>query len=468
MTVLRHFQNFASVAGARFAAMLLSAATFPFLVRMIGVEGFGRWSYVLAVVGFFDLLVNPGIVAHASREVAVHRLAAKPLVSEVFTLRVALGLVGSMLLVAYALGVESDRETQSLLLIYGVPILLMSAAQSSYLLTSSESFRWASMQQVVAQASYAIAVFALIRTEADLRVLALISLGSVALSTAIGWIKLVSNGYRLRWTWKPAHFVDLLQQSLPLGAASLASQIYTRSGHIVVKWALGDTALGLYSAVVRLAEVIYGFVNIFFGLLMPRIALLSNQEERRRELSRNSFVLTWTVSVPLAIGGCALAPDFVTAALGPSYKAGADLFRVVSFYFLTNSMAIFFAGTVLYALGLRHRYLFATASGAILGIAVNVLLIPLLGLEVACISYVCSQLVVAVVAYKVGPADLTEIWRSRAVAAVVVGGLVMAMALFALTGRGLAVWLEVAVGAAIYLAVVLAIAHRKLAAMLRI
>ena len=467
LTVLRFVQYFVSVAGARFAATLLSAATFPFLVRVIGVEGFGRWSYVLAVVGFFDLVVNPGLVAYASREVAVLRVGANPLVSEVFALRVALGVVGALLLAAYALGVESDRETQGLLLIYGVPILLIGAFQSSYLLTSSECFHWASMQQVVAQGSYAIAVFALIRTEADLVALALISLGSVVLSAAIGWIKLANLGYRLRWTWKPTRFLELLRQSLPLGAASLASQIYTRSGHVIVRWALGETALGLYSAVVRLAEVVYGFVGIIFGVLMPRMAFLSNQEERRRELSQSSFLVAWVLSVPLAIGGSVLAPELVAAALGPGYVAGADLFRIVSFYFLTNSLAIFFAGTVLYSLGMRHRYLLATASGAVFGIAVNALLIPRFGLEVACISYVCSQLVVAAVAYRLGPADLHELWRSRLVVAPLVGSLVMATALAASTRWSPSVWLEVLLGAAIYTFVVVAIAHRQLAMILR-
>ena len=49
---MRYLRFFFSVGAARVAATLISAATLPFLVRAVGVEGFGRWSYVLAVVGF--------------------------------------------------------------------------------------------------------------------------------------------------------------------------------------------------------------------------------------------------------------------------------------------------------------------------------------------------------------------------------------------------------------------------------
>jgi O-antigen/teichoic acid export membrane protein len=465
--VLRYLKFFVSVGGARTAGILISAATFPFLVRMLGVEGFGRWSYVLAVVGFFDLVVNPGLVAHASREVAVHRLGANPLVSEVFTLRVLLGMLGSLCLIAYAVGVETDSETQWLLMSYGVPMLLLGAVQSAYLLTSNECFHWSSIQQVVSQVAYAIGVFALVRTSADLFLLALISVGSALLSAGIGWIKLRHIGFRLRWAWKPSGFVELLKQSLPFGAASLASQLYTRSGHIVVRWALGETALGLYSAVVRLAEVIYGFVGILFNLSLPRLAYYSAHEEKRQALSSSTFLIAWAISIPLAVGGSALAPEMVGTILGRQYDEGAGLFRIVSFYFLTNSMAIFFCGTVLYALGKRYRYLIATASGALFGLTVNVTLVPHFGLIAACLSYVCSQLVVAGVAYKMAPRDLPNIWRSRLFVAPLFGSVLMVAVLYAVQGMGWATWTLVALGGAIYTLATLAMAHRDFVLLLR-
>src|SRR5208282_2072065 len=146
-----------------------------------------------------------------------------------------------------------------------------------------------------------------IRNASDLPLLAGISLASIALSSAIGWLKLAGLGFRLRWIWRPRAFVELLKQSAPFGIASLASQLYTRSGHLVVRWTLGETALGIYSAVIRLAEVVYGFVGIFFGLVMPRLALLTTREQQRRELSFKAFLTTWTVTVPLAVGGSMLA-----------------------------------------------------------------------------------------------------------------------------------------------------------------
>ena len=464
--MFRYLRLLLSVGGARTAGMLISAATFPFLVRMVGVEGFGRWSYVLAVVGFFDLIVNPGLISHASREVAAHRLGAGSLVAEVFSLRTILGVLGAVLLTGYAFLVESDHDTRTLVVLYGVPFLLLGAVQSGYLLSSNECFHWASIQQLVAQTAYAAGVFALVRTAEDLYLLALVSLASVGLSAVVGWVKLVKIGFRLGWVWTPTRFIDLLRLSIPLGAASLASQVYTRSGHIIVRWALGETALGLYSAVVRLAEVIYDFVGILFSVSMPRFARYSAQDARRRALSANTFLIAWAISVPLAVGGSALAPELVGTILGRQYDEGAGLFRIVAFSFLTNSLAIFFCGTVLYALGKRYQYLVATASGAVFGLIVNITFVPRFGLIAACLSYACSQLVVAGVAYRMGPRDLPDIWRSRLFVAPLFGSLFMAAVLYVVQGMNWAVWTLVALGSAIYVVVTVTMAHRDLALLL--
>ncbi len=463
----RHATHFASVAGARTVTMLLSAVTFPFVVRMVGIEGFGRWSYVLAVVGFCELATNPGLVAFAAREVAARRLEANSVVADVFALRTVLGSAGSVLLAAYAWTVESDPQVRSLLLLYGVPMLLLGAVQSAYLLTATERFHWASLQQMVSQGLYAAAVFALVRSEDDLATLALATLASAALSSAVGWIELSRLGYALRWSWVPAKWADILRHSLPLGAASLASQAYTRSGHIVVKWALGETALGLYSAVIRLVEIVHGFVAILFGLLMPRMALHAHDANRRRLLLRNGFAVTWAVSVPLAVGGSLLAPELATAVLGPQYAAAGELLRIASFYLLANSLSVFFAGTVLYALGLRHRYLAATAAGAAFGIVANVTLIPAFGAGMACTIFVSSQLVVAAVAWLTAPDDARCVWRGRLVAAPLAASAAMALVLGILPGGVLDVWQKVALGAALYALAVVVLAHREVGALLR-
>ena len=65
-----------SVTTARVVGTILTAATFPFLVRRLGVDIYGLWSYVVAVCGFTGLVANPGLTTYAAQQVAARREAA--------------------------------------------------------------------------------------------------------------------------------------------------------------------------------------------------------------------------------------------------------------------------------------------------------------------------------------------------------------------------------------------------------
>jgi O-antigen/teichoic acid export membrane protein len=75
---------------------LLTAATFPFLVRRLGVDTYGLWSYVVAVCGFTGLVANPGLTTYAAQQVAARREAAFETISDVLVLRVLAGGVAAL------------------------------------------------------------------------------------------------------------------------------------------------------------------------------------------------------------------------------------------------------------------------------------------------------------------------------------------------------------------------------------
>ena len=76
-----------SVGSARVIGVIISSLTFPFLLRRLGVEMYGSWSYVLVICGFVDLIANPGLTSFAIQQVAAKRNLAVDTVSDVLTLR---------------------------------------------------------------------------------------------------------------------------------------------------------------------------------------------------------------------------------------------------------------------------------------------------------------------------------------------------------------------------------------------
>ena len=119
----------------------------------------------------------------------------------------------------------------------------------------------------------------------------------------------------------------MLVPSLHYAGSSLMSNLYHRSGHLAVRWYLGEHALGLYSAAVRLADVLRNFLSVAQTVLMPRMALRDNSAERLPRLTRlAASVLVW-FGVPWAVGGVVTAPMVVPWVLGAPFYKRSPLFN---------------------------------------------------------------------------------------------------------------------------------------------
>ena len=111
-------------------------------------------------------------------------------------------------------------------------------------------------------------------------------LGSSFLTSMIGWTFLLRAGYRFRFSIAPRRWAVILAPSLHYAGSSLMSNLYHRSGQIAVRWYLGEHALGLYSAVARLADVLRNFLQVIQTVLMPRMALHAHTSGGLARLAR--------------------------------------------------------------------------------------------------------------------------------------------------------------------------------------
>src|ERR1700733_788355 len=97
-TVSRYAGYVASIGTAKVVGVLITSLTFPYLVRRLGVNTYGIWSYVLAVFSFLGIVANPGLTTFTSQAVASRRKAAFDLIPDVLTLRAIGTLVALIIL----------------------------------------------------------------------------------------------------------------------------------------------------------------------------------------------------------------------------------------------------------------------------------------------------------------------------------------------------------------------------------
>jgi len=448
-SLVRYGGFVASVTTARVVGTLLTAATFPFLVRRLGVDTYGLWSYVVAVCGFTGLVANPGLTTYAAQQVAARREAAFDTISDVLVLRILAAGVASVAVLVVA-SFEVRPDVRFLLKVYGVASVLTSSVSLDYLLSSLELFHVQSSISVAQQCLYAAGIFTMVRSPRDVIWVPVSILGSAFLTSLIGWIFLWRAGYRFRFSLAPRRWAVILVPSLHYAGSSLMSNLYHRSGHIAVRWYLGEHALGLYAAATRLADVLRNFLSVIQIVLMPRMALRAHSGQGLFRLARiATSVLVW-FGIPLTVGGVVTAPVVVPWLLGTQFQQAVHAFQWVALYVIAAPAAALFAGTVLYALGRHRAYFLSTLVGAVSAVVLYLILPPLFGVSGACVAFVLGELGVALCAFLLCPPEVRAAAKTPLLNLAVIASLLMGAVLWVALPRHLPPLVLVGLGCAVY------------------
>jgi PST family polysaccharide transporter len=438
-----------SITTARVVGTLLTAATFPFLVRRLGVDVYGLWSYVVAVCGFTGLLANPGLTTYAAQQVAARRQAAFDTVSDVLVLRILAGSAAVVAVLVLA-SFEVRQDVRFLLKWYGVASVLTGSLSLDYLLSSLELFHVQAFISVAQQSLYAVGIFTLIRSPRDVIWVPVSIVASSFLTSLIGWTFLWRAGYRFRFAIAPRRWAVILVPSLHYAGSSLMSTLYHRSGQIAVRWYLGEHALGLYAAAARLADVLRGFLSVTQTVLMPRMALRANSADALPRLTRIAASVMVLFGIPLTVGGIVTAPVVVPWLLGAQFQEAVRAFQWVAPYLITAPAAVLFSGTILYAMGRHRAYFISTLAGAITAVVLCLTLPPLFGVAGACIAFVLGELGVALCAFVLCPPQVRAAAKTPLLGVAVIASLFMGAALWLALPRHLPPLALIGAGCAVY------------------
>jgi len=438
-----------SVGGARVVGILITSATFPYLVRHLGVEMYGLWSYVVAVCAFLDVIANPGLSIYTTQQVAARREAAADLLPDVLTLRVLSSLLaGAALLVVASL--ETRLDVRQLFYWYGLGILVVNLTSTEYLMTGLEMFHASSLFTIVQQCLYALGIFTLVRSPKDVVWVP----GSILISAAMirigGWFLLWRRGFHLSFAIRPDRWKGILVPGAHYAVATLMSSLYHRTGHIVVRWFLGEHALGLYAAATRLVDILRHFVLIVMNVLMPRMALAAKAGAGLERLARLAIALVAVVSIPLTLGLMSTAAMVVPWVMGFKYVETATLVRWMAPYMITSSLASLLSGTILYAMGKHRSYLAATSAGAIAGVLLYLVLTYAFGLIGAGLAFALAEFVVAATAFALLPWDIRSLWRTPVIGIALLSGFLMVVIVRIMNDYSVRPVIVICVGALVY------------------
>ena len=367
------------------------------VARYLGPEQFGLLSFATAFVGLFGAIAGLGLQGIVVRDIVRDPSRKEDTLGTAALLQFIGGLLAYGLILATIFWLRPDDAlAKALVAILGSTMLFKASEVAVYWFESQVLSKYTVWVQ-----NGSFLVFAAIKIVLILNNAPLIAFASVIMAEAlmVALLMLVMLGLRgprlrhLRITLARAK--ALLADSWPLLLSGIAIVIYMKIDQIMLGQMVGDEAVGIYSAAVRISEVWYFIPMMIVASVFPAILEAKKRSEAQyyQRLQHLYDLMVW-LSVAVALPMTFLSTPIVTLLFGENFSASGTVLAIhiwaAVFVFLGVASSKWFLAENRQMLSFQR-----TALGAVVNVILNLLLIPDFGPIGAAIATVVSYAIAA-------------------------------------------------------------------------
>ncbi len=432
---------------------LIAFTVIVHLSRVLGREGFGVIVFATSVLGYAALAIELGFDTLGPLEVARRETPVRDLASSVTTLRLLLlpGALGLLALLAWLAPVSP--LTRIAVVVYGVS-LVANAIDLGWVFLGEQRMAPVAAAEIVSQALQASGAFLLVHEPEHLLRMPLIFVASRLVSVAG-----MAVAFRLRYGafglgLDRRLLGRLLPTSLHLSGAGVVGILLASFDLILLGLWRGTAEAGVYGAAYRVAWVPSMIAVAYFTSLRPALARSAPGGFAAVAPGlRRSTRIAGTLGIGIAAGGLVLADPLVVWLYGRPFAAAAAPLRLllVAAALLLVSRHYRALLQVFHQQALDFRIM-ATAAG--INVALNLLLVPRAGALGAAATSVASEALILAATFTACRRTVGDATDGRALARALACAGLMALAVW--FASPLHLFVRIALGAALYAALLLA------------
>ena len=287
--------------------MLLPIITIPYISRILGAEGLGKYSLTNAYAQYFVLFGMIGLGMYCSREVAYVRddkIKLSKTFWELNFLRFITMGISVFIYILFCIYIV-NTENEIISIIQGL-VLLSSLFDISWLFIGIENFKKVSIRNSVVKLLGVCLVFIFVKNESQVWLYALILGGTQCIGQIVMWFDLPKE--IKFFTPNKSALIRHLSFSIKLFIPQIAINIYTMLDKVMLGNLVNEVEVGMYDNAQKIIRVALTIVTSLATVTAPKIANLYKNKQMD-ELSQNiyrSFSFVSFLVFPMVFGliGC--------------------------------------------------------------------------------------------------------------------------------------------------------------------
>jgi len=380
-----------------FFLVVSKISTFLFLgyaLRFVGVEPFGRYSFVISFISLFLIFTDLGINTLGTREIAadpaiINKLFNTKLVSTFWS-----SVVVVILLNIFFVIFSHDKSLISLVAIASISLICNSITSSySMVLSGVQRLDLASAAENGGNLLLYVVSIATLYFYPDLKVL-------VFLYTLFSFLKIfllkrfVKNIVKIDLSFDWDYFKDLMKQAFPILLIAIFYRLYFSVDNSILWFLKGDLAVGKYAPLMRILELLQALPILIMASLFPVISKLINQYDKLNFIYQRVNKYFFLIAAPITVFFLIRA-DFILPLLYGNKQVDQEIVTAFKIIIWTCSFlyANQFFGNFLIANRCQGYIPWVVSGCCILNVIGNIVLIPHYNILGASIMTLATEIV---------------------------------------------------------------------------
>lgn len=392
------------------SSFIFPLITFPYISRILGPSGTGNVSFATSIVAYFALFAQLGIPTYGIRATARVRddkMLLSKTVQEIFIINFLMSVL-TYIVFFVVLNFVPQMYNDKMLFIIVSSTILFSSIGMDWLYKGLEKYTYITVVSILFKFIALILMFLLIHQKSDYVVYGAISIFAASASNVCNFFNVHKYIYL-----KPIGNYDLKIHLRPIViffAMACATTIYTNLDTVMLGFMKSNTEVGYYNAAVKIKTVLLGVVTSLGAVLLPRASyyIENNLVDDFKRISSKAINFVFLISFPLTLYFILFSKEGIFFLSGDAYANAIlpmqILMPTLIFIGLTNIMGI----QMLIPLGKEKVVLYSEIAGAVVDLAINIVLIPVTASSGAAIGTLVAEAVVWIVQYMALKGDVKD------------------------------------------------------------
>ncbi len=275
-TFKRLMDNFLSLTALQGINMLIPLITFPYLVRVLGVDQFGVFSFIMAVMLYAEIITDYGFNLSATKHISINsdnQSKINEIFSSVIMIKSVMALLFFLFLLLLIATVDKFSHDGSLY-IYAYGLIIGQVLFPVWFFQGIEKMRYITILNALSKIIFAVAIFIFVKSAEDLYlVFVFYSLGSIIAGIWAFNIAVKKFGVHFSLQSKE-HYLYYLKDAWYIFTSRVGVQLYQSVNIIILGFFASNAIVGYYSIVEKIVRAGGSIIASLPQAIYPYLAKL--------------------------------------------------------------------------------------------------------------------------------------------------------------------------------------------------